>query len=853
MGNITKDTINGLIETIQNLYLADDIPWMIGYSGGKDSTAALQLVWIAIEGLSKDQWKKPIHIMNTDTLVESPIVAKWVEKSLDAMQKTVDQKGLPFIPERLTPKANNSFWVNLLGRGYPFPRQKYRWCTDRLKIQPVNNFIKEKISEHGEIILVLGTRKAESARRARTMDYYEKKRVRELLSPNPTLANELVFSPLESWTDDDVWVFLLQYKNPWGYSNNELLTLYRGATADNECPLMVEKDLPSCGKSRFGCWVCTMVEQDKSMAAMIANDDEKEWMTPLLDRIIGFKLSKLLQSKIKSKSAGRVQSVALRLIVERENEIRKFKSEEYWTLAANIKKDRKKFVATLNKVDGKKADLKKQEDVDTIIERCKEFEVSSIEKKVRKREPKMPFITSTLQQEASTKLNFGAKKTMQIAQKLYEGLPLAGGINEGLISYMRTDSTRLSEIFVTDAEKYIEETYGKEYRGRARQKNSENAQDAHEAIRPTNILNTPERMKEYLTNDQYKLYKLIYARTLASLMAASKSDVVNVQIVSNGCEFSANGSVLKFDGYLKVYGDYETVKDEMLPELIEKEKLINVELEGKQHFTEPPLRYSEARLIKEMEEKGIGRPSTYAIIIDTLQARGYVSLERPSSGSKTKVFIPSEQGELTDKKLKEYFEDIINVSYTANMEHHLDEIAAGNRDNIEEVRTFYEQFEPMLQNAYEHMEKKELERTGEVCPECGSELVYRIGRYGKFISCINFPTCRYTKSENEEENVESEEVCPKCGSKLVMKKGRYGSFLACSNYPECKYIKSNKTKEEPVPTGEMCPECGHELVQRKSRFGTTFIGCSNYPKCRYIKKEKKKTEEHEEEKKQQKK
>lgn len=560
----------------------------------------------------------------------------------------------------------------------------------------------------------------------------------------------------------------------------------------------------------------------------------------MLDRIIGFKLSKLLQSKIKSKSAGRVQSVALRLIVERENEIRAFKSEEYWTIAANIKKDRKKFVASLNKVDGKKAELKKQEDVDAIIERCKEFRVSSIEKKVRKKEPKMPFITSTLQQEASTKLNFGAKKTMQIAQKLYEGLPLAGGVNEGLISYMRTDSTRLSEVFVNDAEKYIEETFGKEYKGRARQKNSENAQDAHEAIRPTNILNTPDRIKQYLTNDQYKLYKLIYSRTLASLMAASKSDVVNVQIVSSGCEFSANGSVLKFDGYLKIYGDYETVKDEMLPELIEQEMLESVELEGKQHFTEPPLRYSEARLIKEMEEKGIGRPSTYAIIIDTLQARGYVSLERPSSGSKTKVFIPSEQGELTDKKLQEYFKDIINVSYTANMEHHLDEIAAGNRDNIEEVKSFYEQFEPMLQNAYEHMEKKELERTGEICPECGSELVYRIGRFGKFVSCINFPTCRYTKSENEEENIESDEACPKCGSKLVMKKGRYGAFLACSNYPECKYIKSNKQKEEPVPTGEMCPECGHELVQRKSRFGTTFIGCSNYPKCRYIKKEEKK-------------
>ena len=560
----------------------------------------------------------------------------------------------------------------------------------------------------------------------------------------------------------------------------------------------------------------------------------------MLDRIIGFKLSKLLQSKIKSKSAGRVQSVALRLIVERENEIRAFKSEEYWTLAANIEKDGKTFSASLNKIDGKKADLKTQEEVNAVIERCcHDFIVSSIEKKVRKKEARMPFITSTLQQEASTKLGFGAKKTMQIAQKLYEGLPLAGGVSEGLISYMRTDSTRLSDQFVKDAESYIEETYGKDYKGRARQKNSENAQDAHEAIRPTSILNTPARVKEYLTNDQYKLYKLIYARTLASLMAPSKSNVVNVQIVSDGCEFSANGSILTFDGYLKIYSDYETVKDEMLPIMEEQETLKDVELEGKQHFTAPPLRYSEARLIKDLEEKGIGRPSTYAIIIDTLQARGYVSLERPSEGSKTKVFIPSEQGELTDTKLQEFFSGIINVSYTANMEHHLDEIAAGERNNIEEVRTFYNEFEPLLQNAYENMEKKELERTGEKCPDCGNDLVYRIGRFGKFISCINFPECRYTKGEDEDENA-VEEVCPKCGSKMVTKKGRYGSFLACSNYPECKYIKSNKTKEEPEPTGEMCPDCGHELVRRKSRFGTTFIGCSNYPKCRYIKKEPKK-------------
>ncbi len=561
----------------------------------------------------------------------------------------------------------------------------------------------------------------------------------------------------------------------------------------------------------------------------------------MLDRIIGFKLSKLLQSKIKSKSAGRVQSVALRLIVERENEIRAFKSEEYWTVTANIEKDGKLFRASLNKIDGKKADLKTQEEVNAVIGRCcHDFVITGIEKKVRKKEARMPFITSTLQQEASTKLGFGAKKTMQIAQKLYEGLPLAGGVSEGLISYMRTDSTRLSEMFVNDAENYIEETYGKEYKGKARQKNSENAQDAHEAIRPTNILNTPETVKQYLTNDQYKLYKLIYARTLASLMAPSKSNVVNVQIQSDGCEFSANGSILTFDGYLKVYSDYETVKDEMLPEMTEQEVLKDVELEGKQHFTEPPLRYSEARLIKDLEEKGIGRPSTYAIIIDTLQARGYVSLERPSEGSKTKVFIPTEQGELTDTKLQEFFSGIINVTYTAEMEQHLDEIASGQRNNIEEVRSFYNEFEPMLENAYEHMEKKELERTGEKCPECGNDLVYRVGRFGKFISCINFPECRYTKGEDDDENA-VDEVCPKCGGKMVTKKGRYGSFLACSNYPECKYIKSNKTKEEPEPTGEMCPECGHELVRRKSRFGTTFVGCSNYPKCRYIKKEPKKT------------
>lgn len=557
----------------------------------------------------------------------------------------------------------------------------------------------------------------------------------------------------------------------------------------------------------------------------------------MLDRIIGFKLSKLLQNKIRSKSAGRVQSVALRLIVERENEIRKFKSEEYWTLNANVKKNRKAFSAQLIRIGGKKASLKTQEETDAVIARLHEFSVASIEKKVRRKEAKMPFITSTLQQEASTKLGFGAKKTMQIAQRLYEGISL-GGHSEGLISYMRTDSTRLSDVFVKEAFQYIESTFGKEYKGKARQKNDDHAQDAHEAIRPTNINNTPEAVKPYLTNDQYRLYKLIYARTVASLMAASKSNVVNAIIRSDDCDFSANGSILAFDGYLKMYGDYETTKDEMLPELIEGEVLKQVELEGKQHFTEPPLRYSEARLIKELEEKGIGRPSTYAIIIDTLQARGYVSLEKQSEGSKTKVFIPSEQGELTDKRLQEFFSSIINVSYTANMEGHLDEIAAGQRDHIEEVSTFYHEFEPLLDEAYAKMEKKELERTGEKCPECGGDLVYRNGRFGRFISCEQFPKCRYTRGE--EDPAVSDEVCPKCGSKLVTKRGRYGSFLACSDYPNCKYIKSTKVKEEPRLTGEKCPLCQHDLVERKSRFGTTFVGCSNYPKCRYIKKDPKK-------------
>lgn len=565
----------------------------------------------------------------------------------------------------------------------------------------------------------------------------------------------------------------------------------------------------------------------------------------MLDRIIGFKLSGLLKNKIKSKSAGRVQSVALNLIVEREKEIEAFKSEEYWTIDANVEKNRKSFKASLNKIGGKKVKISNEQEANAIISSCDgDFVVKSIERKVKKKQPRLPFITSTLQQEASTKLNFSSKKTMTLAQKLYEGISIRGN-HEGLITYMRSDSTRLSDVFVKEAFSYIEKEYGKKYVGSVHQKNNKNAQDAHEAIRVTHIDYTPDSIKNDLTNDEYKLYKMIYARTMAYLMAPSQSDSVSVVIENNDHAFQASGSVLKFDGYLKVYKDYEQTKDEVLPELEVDEILKNVKLEGKQHFTEPPLRYSEARLIKEMEEKGIGRPSTYATIIDTIQKRAYVELIKSNENSKTKVFKPTEQGILTDKSLQEYFSSIINVSYTANMEKDLDQIADGQKESEKELQDFYDKFMPLLDEAYENMEKMAPEKTGELCPQCGSELVYRNGRFGRFISCSNYPECKYTKNEQEEQT--TEDVCPNCGSPMVVKKGRYGTFIACSNYPTCKTIKKDeKEKETPKETGELCPECGKPLIERKSRYGTTFVGCSGFPKCRYIQKANKKKGEKDE-------
>ena len=512
----------------------------------------------------------------------------------------------------------------------------------------------------------------------------------------------------------------------------------------------------------------------------------------ILDRIIGFKLSKLLNNKIKSKSAGRVQSVALKLIVEREKEIQAFQPEEYWTLDAKFRKDGKEFTASLAKINGEKAEIHNGEEAEKAYQACLgEFTVSSIRPTTKSVAPFRPFITSTLQQEASTKLNFSAKRTMSVAQRLYEGIDLGNG-EEGLITYMRTDSNRLSDVFMASARNRIMSEYGKEYAGFYKAKVDANAQDAHEAIRPTNLDHDPESIKQYLTNEQYRLYKLIYARALASQMSAAKFSGESIVISQNGYDFNASGSRMEFDGWLKVYGDYYASKDTVLPQLSEGEKLTAKELTKNQHFTEPPARYTEARLIKQMEDDGIGRPSTYAMIIDTIQARGYTELKPSTPKSKTKVFFPTEQGILTVEKLDQYFSSIINTKYTAMMESELDGIAEGNENELKVLQEFWNKFTPLLDEAYEKMEKVQPEKVGELCPDCGSELVYRNGRFGKFISCSNFPTCRYTRQLGGEE------------------------------------------KEKPEPTGKTCPKCGSELLKRKSRYGTYFIGCSNFPKCRYM-------------------
>ena len=528
----------------------------------------------------------------------------------------------------------------------------------------------------------------------------------------------------------------------------------------------------------------------------------------ILDRIIGFRLSKLMQSKTGGKSAGRVQSVALKLIVDREREIEAFIPEEYWTITALFDK----MEALAEKYKGKKLEIKTEEEAQHIIDSLDElFEITNIDCKEKAKKGVMPFKTSTLQQTAVNKLNFASSKTMRIAQKLYEGVDI-GSETVGLITYMRTDSERLSPVFINETFKYIKETYGDNYVGHVKvPKKNENMQDAHEGIRVTSAYRTPESIKKYLSNDEYKLYSLIYARSLACLMADAKVKATSVTLMNNEYEFKANGSILVFDGYLKVYGNYESSEDVVLPNLEGIKTLKADDVVKEQHFTKPAPRYTESSLIKELEKLGIGRPSTYATIMETIKARDYVTIE-------DKKFVPTPIGIETTDKLQEGFSDIINVEYTANMENELDEIAEAKINNVQVLKDFYNKFEPLVEDAFKHMEKKEATPTGETCPECGSPLVIRNGRYGEFVACSNYPECKYIKKEEVE--VKEVGTCPNCGGKIVEKKSRKGKvFYGCNNYPKC------KTAYWYIPINRMCPECNNMLLDKGKK-----IICSN---CEY--------------------
>ncbi|MDR3214928.1 MAG: type I DNA topoisomerase [Bacilli bacterium] len=546
----------------------------------------------------------------------------------------------------------------------------------------------------------------------------------------------------------------------------------------------------------------------------------------MLDRIIGFKLSTLLKSKIKSKSAGRVQSVALKLICERQKEIDAFVPEKYYTIEASFKEDGKAFKANLEKHHNKKIEIKTQDEAQDILSKLSnEFKIDDIKTKTTSLKPKLTFITSTLQQEAYSKINFNSKKTMRIAQSLYEGIDLQ---NEtvGLITYMRTDSYRLNQDFINSTFNYIEDKFGKEYLGTyGIGKKKDNVQDAHEGIRPTNINLEPESIKKYLSNDQYKLYELIYSRTLASLMKPAKKSSTTIILENNDYLFNANGSIQVFDGYKKVYGKFEKSSDVELPILIKDNILKSKKIEELQHFTKGPSAYTESSLIKELEELKIGRPSTYASIIDTLKTRKYVLYEE-------KKFVPTDQGILTNEALSKFFSDIINVKYTANMEHELDEISQGDLDSIDVLTTFYQKFEPLLEDAKKNMEKVEPTPTGEMCPECGSPMVFRQGRYGEFEACSNYPECKYIKKVAKPEPEILDELCPKCGSHLVK---RYSAktkqeFVGCSNFPKCRYIKP---QPDIIVENETCPTCGKQVVLRHGRYGQ-FKCCIDYPKCKTI-------------------
>lgn len=518
-----------------------------------------------------------------------------------------------------------------------------------------------------------------------------------------------------------------------------------------------------------------------------------------LDRIIGFRLSKVMQSKTAGKSAGRVQSVALKLIVDREREILAFIPKEYWTIEADFKD----FKANLETYKEKDIEIPNEKEADKILDSLTNtFTIKKVEEKEKKRSAKEVFKTSTLQQACSNKLGYAASKTMKIAQKLYEGIELDDGFH-GLITYMRTDSVRLSDEFTSASFAYINSKYGKDYVGYVKKgKKTENVQDAHEGIRPTNINYEPDKIKKYLAPDEYKLYRIIYYRALASLMADAKFNSTTVLLDNNDYGFKATGSVLTFDGYLKVYGDYEDQEDTILPDFKNYKAgiILSDTITKTQHFTKPPARFTESSLIKELESLGIGRPSTYATIISTIKDRGYVTLE-------DKKFVPTEVGFETTDKLQEFFSSIVNVKYTANMEKDLDEIAEGNEDYKKMLKDFYDNFAPLVDNAFKNMEKKKPEETGEKCPECGSPLVIRKGKYGQFTACSNYPTCKYIKKENKQTEKEIICKCPKCEGNIIVRKTKKGKeFYGCDNFPKCKYASWYK------PTGDKCPKCNDLLV-----------------------------------------
>ncbi|MED0686971.1 type I DNA topoisomerase [Anoxybacillus ayderensis] len=545
----------------------------------------------------------------------------------------------------------------------------------------------------------------------------------------------------------------------------------------------------------------------------------------VLDRLVGYNISPLLWKKVKKGlSAGRVQSVALRLIIDREKEIQSFQPEEYWTIQGTFVKGNDTFEAQFYRLDNETFDLKTEQDVQHVLSHMQgnEFVVTSVTKKERKRNPVAPFITSSLQQEAARKLNFRTKKTMMVAQQLYEGIDLGSEGTVGLITYMRTDSTRVSESAQQEAIQYIEQTFGTSYVAteKRKEKQKANAQDAHEAIRPTSVWRHPSAIKPHVTRDQYQLYKLIWERFIASQMAPALLDTVAVELSNGSVVFRATGSTVKFPGFMKVYVEgTDDPKDEqqrLLPDFVEGERVFSKDIEGKQHFTQPPPRYTEARLVKTLEELGIGRPSTYAPTLDTIQKRNYVTLEN-------KRFVPTELGEIVLDLMMQFFPEILDVEFTAKMEKNLDDIEEGKVEWVRIIDEFYREFEKRLKVAEVEMEKVEIaDESADVdCDVCGSPMVYKMGRFGKFIACSNFPQCRNTKAIVKHIGV----TCPRCheGNIVERKSKKKRMFYGCDRFPTCDFVSWDK------PINRPCPKCGGMLVEKKGK-KTVHVQCTQ---CEY--------------------